>query len=264
MDHPQRGAVLVTVMVFMLILMAMASGLVNYFLTSEANEVESLLVDVRAYWAQIGHVNYMLSRAAASGVCGTNDNTTNNTDYYCGPNDDDNTRTNPPFTTRTTKSPAGSLQSYLDGDSGRLEIHNRRADGSSGSSSLIDPGSRQWFYPQYSNKSSQYYITVSAVVRDHGTATDGRLRVDVSVVASGTVPVINGLENRADRLTVGFCVNDNKKISSSTQPLTYTYTGCTSGTDASDATKSPPYTATGQEGLAYIQFVMRNAPIPLN
>ena len=248
----QRGAVLITVMVFMVVLMLLASGVTNYFLTSEDREVEGLLADVRTYWAEIGHVNYMLSRLAASGLCGqtgNSDTTTNlNANKYCGGTglvDDDD----PAISSRTTKSPAGSLQSYLDGDptpttgAGRSEIQSGGL--------YTNPGKRQWFYPQYTDVTSNYSISVQAVVRDHLDINDYELRVDVSVVGSGTAPAAYSLKDQPNGITVGFCVVDSQKVISGPLTGAYDNRGCGTGDATASSDKS-------KEGTAMIEFIMRN------
>jgi len=62
--HSQRGAILITIMVVMMVTMLMASTLINHFAVQEAGAIEQQLADIRANWAMMGHVNYALSRAS--------------------------------------------------------------------------------------------------------------------------------------------------------------------------------------------------------
>ena len=276
-QNKQRGAVLLTVMIIMAVIMLMAATLIDYFLASEASEVEASLVDVRTYWAMMGHVNYMLSRVGGQGLCGITDNVAdmanNNATYYCGGNtpstDDYAANDDPnqvfPFSrgSSPTAYPAGSLQSYLDGDATlsvpRVEIQNRDYQGGTTTPSFAYPGSRRWVYPQQLNQSSDdinpYYLTIQALVRDHGVNNDLDLRIDMSIIDSGSMPSLFDLKDRSDRLTVGFCVVD----SSLTNPG-----------DSYNPTANPYISrgcnvsgGTSQEGITKIQFLMRNAPIPM-
>jgi hypothetical protein len=64
----QQGFALIAVMATMALVMLMAAGFYNAFFTSEANDIDQLLARQRAYWAMMGNVNYMLSRAAETGL----------------------------------------------------------------------------------------------------------------------------------------------------------------------------------------------------
>ena len=218
-----------------------------------------------------------------------------NRDYYCDPgnigtsapdSDDDTTAvtstyktsyTTESFSGRTLGSAAGSLQSYL------TELDKFDKFGSAGTSTINDPGSRRWVYPQDTdpttlNTLTPNYITVRAIIRDrrvtdssgnfasppdYPTGTSSKkpeLRADMSVIDSGSsVPSIKALFYRADRLTIGFCVTDSYYdstlcINSTCPPPTggYSHRGCTSASSASSS-----------EGQIGIQFIMRNARIPL-
>lgn len=59
----QRGVAMITIMVVMVITMLIASTLVNHLAVQEAHAIEQHLAEVRAHWAMVGHVNYVLSRA---------------------------------------------------------------------------------------------------------------------------------------------------------------------------------------------------------
>lgn len=71
-SHRQRGSVLITIMVVMMVTMLLASTLINHFAVQEARAIEQQLADIRAYWAMMGHVNYALSRASNNhnSLCG--------------------------------------------------------------------------------------------------------------------------------------------------------------------------------------------------
>lgn len=61
----QKGAVLITVMIFSMISMMIIGALVEVFLVQEARAIEQMLTDVRMHWGMRGQMNYALSRAAA-------------------------------------------------------------------------------------------------------------------------------------------------------------------------------------------------------
>ncbi|PCI40837.1 MAG: hypothetical protein COB46_05915 [Rhodospirillaceae bacterium] len=68
----QRGAVLISIMVVMMVSMLTASTLVNHFGVSEHLEIERQLAEIRAHWAMRGAVTYARSRTRASDttLCG--------------------------------------------------------------------------------------------------------------------------------------------------------------------------------------------------
>ncbi|PHS79506.1 MAG: hypothetical protein COB59_01550 [Rhodospirillaceae bacterium] len=68
----QRGAVLISIMVVMMISLLTASTLVNHFGVSEHLEIERQLAEIRAHWAMRGGVTYARSRSRASDttLCG--------------------------------------------------------------------------------------------------------------------------------------------------------------------------------------------------
>ena len=256
----QRGAVLLSVMVITVVLMLLASTLINYFLTSEAAEIENSLIDVRTYWAMMGQTTYMMSRAGGQGLCGPGNPLATNATAYCTAGDDFDPSLVPPFTTRvdaTPTSPAESLQKYLDS-----EIQTRDYAGTLTAHTIVNPGSRRWVYPQEidhtasasstvgTDATNPYFITVAGVVSDHLATGDGNLRIDLSVVDTGTVPALYGLKDRVDRLTVGFCVVDSQQ---NTDGVRFDNKGCGVATPS----------ATHKEGMTNIQFLLRNAPIPL-
>lgn len=264
----QQGSVLVAVMVFMALLMLFATTLINHLLVSEAEEVESLLAETRVYWAMNGHLNYMLSRAAAQGLCADetkNSELANNRVVACtntdtgSPSDVDHNS----FTNRTRDSLVGSLQDYLDG-TGELQQNG----------SIDTPGELIWYFPQnanatndgvtalnatnVANSANQYHFSIRGVVDKRNSSSivvppDGQMRIDLKVVNSATIPandsapVLRNIEDRVGRLTVGFCIIDEANQNGSPAPTTATST-CFSG---------PP---TPTEGTSRIQFIQRNFP----
>ncbi|MCB1736572.1 MAG: hypothetical protein KDI42_00450 [Gammaproteobacteria bacterium] len=63
----QRGVILVTVMAMLFVTLLIASALVNHFVVDESAAIERDLAELRVRWAQIGNLDYVLSRAMADG-----------------------------------------------------------------------------------------------------------------------------------------------------------------------------------------------------
>ncbi|KAA0571166.1 hypothetical protein [Azospirillum sp. Sh1] len=239
----------------MALLMLFATTLINHLLVSEAEEVESLLAETRVYWAMNGHLNYMLSRASAQGLCANGEKKStlalNQADACTAEND--GTGSYPSYSGRNKYSRVGSLQDYLDG-SGELQQ----------SGTIDNPGSLVWYYPQnanatnigttalndtnVTNDANKYHFSIRGVVSDleipNGSNTnDGQLRVDfevTDVTDSTTLPVLRNIADRVGRLTVGFCVLDQ-----------------TGGSPPPAATSCA---TTKDEGSSLIQFIQRNFP----
>ncbi len=275
----QRGSVLVTVMVFMALLLLFAGTFVRHVLVSEEEEVDRLLADTRVYWAMMGHMNYMLSRAGYGGVCGSSgkdtSNSPNNTNHSsgCSASADygDTTVTIDTATlasnSRTTNNIVGSLQEYLDSENiSKIEIQTN--------GSLSDPGFLRWYYPQNlttpiqslmsvnDNAANRYWFEIRAVVNDrpkpNPVALDGQIRLDLEVGRANSTGHVGGagalrdLRDRIGRLTIGLCVVDTEKSGSpaATMAVNGTYS-CTQ--DGGAATV---------DGAAAIQFIQRNFPFP--
>ena len=66
----EQGNIIITIMIVMFLSMLAASGLISHNAVTEARAIEQSLVKVRAYWAMMGHVNYILSRARTKGSDG--------------------------------------------------------------------------------------------------------------------------------------------------------------------------------------------------
>jgi len=246
----QRGSVLVAVMVFMALLTLFATTLVNHLMMSEADEVESLLAETRAHWAMVGHLNYMLSRAAKQGLCagGTkNDPPGDNTVAPCNVENSGSGSYEAGFSGRTRNNRIGSLQDYLDGAN---EIQR--------GGSLDDPGALVWEYPQNPAfgalaATGPYWFKVRGVVSErilkstNAGADDGQVRLDLEVRESATLPALRHLGSRFGRLTVGLCVVDGS--TSAGPPVTYNvvapFTNCATGVP---------------QGTSRIQFIQRNFP----
>jgi type II secretory pathway pseudopilin PulG len=213
----QRGAVLVVIMVVMALIALLASSLVEHFATSEARAVEDSLMDARIKWAMLGHMTYALARAKAQGLCdGSGQQTVLATNQvaFCGGNDFDSTAA-VLATTRTglsSASMAGSLQAYLDNTD---ELQN---------GSVETPGELRWRYPTGTDPRTavavgdRSYVDIRGIVRprDNGDFNahlidDGLMAIELEVIASDVqTPVFKGLRDRFRRLTVGFCVTDEK------------------------------------------------------
>ncbi|WP_434620431.1 hypothetical protein [Azospirillum sp. B2RO_4] len=244
----------------MALLMLFATTLINHLLVSEAEEVESMLAETRVYWAMNGHLNYMLSRAAAQGLCANGAKAGTlalNQAAECKSNpttDTDGTGSHPSFSSRSTGSIVGALQDYLDG-----------ADELRQSGTIDNPGSLTWYFPQnanatndgttalngnnLTNTANQYQFSIRGVVDERMLSTnvaaaDGQVRLDLDITEVGNVPVLRNIADRVGRLTVGFCVVDQY--------------------DDGGTLKASPSTAncaTGQaEGTSRIQFIQRNFP----
>lgn len=275
----QRGSVLVTVMVFMALLLLFAGTFVRHVLVSEEEEVDRLLADTRVYWAMMGHMNYMLSRAGFNGVCGggaksraeTSDNT--NQSLSCTAPDYGSDLPTPDLltlvaTSRSVNTTIGSLQDYLDTqDSAHTEIQTN--------GSLTDPGFLRWYYPQNlttsiqslmatnANTDSRYWFDVRAVVSDRPRPTgftasepDGQIRLDMEVGKANTTGHVGGagalrdLRDRVGRLTVGLCIVDTEWPDHNAPPTVVNGTlACTQNGGAATA-----------DGAAAIQFIQRNFP----
>ena len=67
MKRRERGNILISVMVLMLLAMLLASALVEHFAVTEARDVEESLARVRSYWALSGMTDHALSRARGAG-----------------------------------------------------------------------------------------------------------------------------------------------------------------------------------------------------
>lgn len=257
----QQGSILVAVMVFMALLMLFATTLINHLLVSEAEEVESLLAETRVYWAMNGHLNYMLSRAAAQGLCdGVTKQTTllgssGNQASPCNAELDAGSLSNTEHTSfsgRTTGSRVGSLQDYLDG-SGELQPGG----------AINSPGALVWYFPQnanalnvgnvalndtnVTNTANKYHFAIRGVVNiqeipNRSATLASPLRIDLYVTDVGDAPVLRNIADRVGRLTVGFCVVDQGGGGSSLSTTTDT-SSCTTGKT---------------EGSSSIQFIQRN------
>jgi len=272
---PQRGNVMLSVMVISAILMAIGATLYNSYIVGEADSVEKSLLEVRTYWAMMGHANYMIGRVGAQGVCPRATTDTINTTSVAGgdctnsADDDptDNEKSAPPFGGRAHRydSRVASMQYYLEGDSTKPELHDQ------GARSLSSPGARRWYYPQdmfddLANSGNNYHLDITSVVTDitSGTKTfpngDGRMRLDLSVKAVGSVPVLLNLENRLPSLTVGFCVYDQYGINDNGTLADLSDDVPLSRTASSKCGPNPSVITTPKEGRAFVQFIEWNKP----
>lgn len=264
----QRGAVLITVMVFMAFIMLFGSVFINHVLTGENDEVERLLADTRAYWAMNGHLNYMLSRAAYQGLCADALKQTTQALNAASPctaaaSDDGATPGVYPtnYPARTSNTRVGALQDYLDGTN-EIQVNG----------SINAPGRMYWYYPQNAtdageqfsptspkaaNAAKPYQFAVRAVVDERrnsagATPFDGQIRVDFEVLSAadgaavGSAPAVRDLGHRVGRLTVGLCVVDAENT----------------GTVVRTADTANCPSSLVVDGAAVIQFIQRNYPLP--
>lgn len=270
--YGQHGNILLSVMVISAVIMGIGATLYNNYVVSEADAVDKSLVDIRAYWAMKGHVNYMLGRVGYQGLCPANaaDSTsytqlgscrdtsaTSSGDSQPG----DNETSNPPFTSRTLATPSrvASMQYLFDGDStpgtslNTIELHDITPH------NIQSPGVRRWHYPvdlftaDPTSNYGDYSLDVESIVRDlqepsdSDTNNDARMRVDLDVRASNGAPIAEDAPSRLERLTIGFCVQDLYQSSPGVySPDTSRY--CSAVTD--------------QEGWNKIQFIQWNKPFP--
>lgn len=243
----QAGGVLPIIMVMMAILMAFASGIIDYFESREVLEVERSLAELRAYWAAIGELNYVRSRALADGLCPL---LPGDPDPYkgCSKKDWDATSTNSAILNRaelSINSRAGALQKYIDMNSGVItELGTVGGTGCS-ASGCQQPGVRLWSYPipkevrDYAQSSSevsawngnlakydfgyQFYVWARIRARDTDiwaavapSASKGAMLADFQVskhrsgeAASNHPEALLDIHSRFRRLVIGFYVNDN-------------------------------------------------------
>lgn len=250
----ERGTVLVGVMVFMTLLMIFGGVFVQHVQTGEADEVERLLAETRAYWAMMGHLNYALSRAAAGGLCaasGKEATLADNAETSCT-GDGGGFTGYPSYIGRGRDSRIGSIQDYLDGTG---EIQNGTVE---------TPGDLAWYYPENAitngvitgsnpaNTANPNTVSIRAVVSERLPLdeNDGEVRIDLEVVATGAVGALRDLPDRIGRLTVGLCVVD-----------TYDASGLNGYAPTAGTNFCQP--ASTAEGTARIQFLQRNFAAPL-
>ncbi|MBL6598401.1 MAG: hypothetical protein ISP41_05880 [Alphaproteobacteria bacterium] len=245
----QRGAVLVVVMVVMVMIGLIATTLVENFTTSEARDVEASLMESRVKWAMLGHLNYIRARARTEGLCATATKNTTlvaNQLNYCG-GADFNSASGVLSKTRaglTTISMVGSMQDYLDNP-------DELQDGT-----IVTPGTMRWRFPTGTDPrvavagTDRNFIDIRALVRPRDNdalnaniVNDGLMTIEIEVVASDPqTPVFQGIRERFQRLSIGFCVVDQQTAATAgILPLS----GCGAA-----------------EGQSRIQFVRRDALLP--
>jgi|GEM_PF-3861400 len=260
----QRGAVLPTVMIMMMVLTMMGVAVLEYTGLSEVREVEKSLADVRAYWAMMGHFNYMASRASEQGLCSSSakGNWAANVLTYCQHDYVGSGTPAPAATTRTgltSAAVAGSLQDYLDHETSSVvdELQN---------GTIVDPGVAIWTYPVRNNasfsathngSSASNQFSVWGMVRPRDAdnlapstnSEDGLMIMDlelerISSSADTSITALRDIGKRVARLMIGFCVYDSEDTGSST----YNNKGC--GATASGVTPAT-------EGAIKIEFIQR-------
>lgn len=245
----QRGAVLVVVMVVMVMIGLIATTLVENFTTSEAREVEASLMESRVKWAMLGHLNYIRARARTEGLCATATKNTTlvaNQLTYCGAGDFDSAAgvLSKIRAGLTTISMVGSMQDYLDNPD---ELQN---------GTVVTPGTMRWRYPTGTDPRAavtagdRNYIDIRGLVRPRDNdalntniVNDGLMAIELEIVSSDAqTPVFQGIRERFQRLSIGFCVIDQQTaVTAGILPLA----GCGAA-----------------EGESRIQFVRRDALLP--
>jgi hypothetical protein len=244
----QRGNVLVAVMVTLTLVLFLASTLINQFAVSESQAVEDSLSDTRTYWAMMGHLTFMLSRARTAGVCtGVSklDGATLNAPSYCTLGDTDSSAA-VLATVRpglTSASRIGSMQDYLV----QLQLNG----------TIIEPGYMRWRFPTGTdanlalNVADANYVDIRGIVRPRDNAdinantnnNDALMSLDLEVMSvDSAIPALKGLRGRFRRMTIGFCVVDQQtNVPAGIVPTS----GC--GT---------------VEGESRIQFIRRDSLVP--
>lgn len=178
----QDGNVLIAVMVAMVVLMTMGAGMVNYFVYSEADAVERTLAEYRAYWAMMGTVNYMLSRAEGQGVCGTGGKDTGDVDSGNSNRDD----------------PCAD-------ESARIDSLTKNITDTPALSST-------WTFPLNNSVGSNYKFDIDHAITTRSSEAsyqDGQLKIDLTVENLGNASVLNHLTDRSQGVRVGFCITDH-------------------------------------------------------
>ncbi|MEI8394252.1 MAG: hypothetical protein WCF85_05910 [Rhodospirillaceae bacterium] len=254
----QEGAVLPFIMVMMAVLMMIGTGVFQYIVLVEIKEVDASLADVRAYWAMMGHFNYMAIRAGKDGLC-------SGSSGFCGGNDFSGNGAK--FGSRTltwlggsTDTIGASLQHYLDGNS-ELQMP---AD-------LNNPGVHHWYYPLRTDSFSPYWFDVWASVRQRdkeslaplsaGATYDNNdqlfimdLELNHGTVSFSSLSPLANIQNRLQRLMIGFCSVDSFNVG-----IAEYKKGC--GNPVSDVSSAGTATGRGSvDGQIKIQFIQR-APL---
>lgn len=221
----QRGSAMIAVMVAMMLLMLLGSTLVNHFAVVEAQAVEENLAEVRSYWAMMGHMNYMLSRARSQGLCnntGYQATLTANDDDYCTGGDfsvssgETTDLSRPGLSTNYSR--VGALQRYLVGTD---ELQSESAED-------LTNSFMRWRYPTgtdprlATSSSDSNYIDIRGFVRPRASDNlkpttaqnslnnaDLLMSIELEVVKTDTnIPPLIDLGERVRRLTIGFCTTD--------------------------------------------------------
>lgn len=169
------GAVLITVMVVMAMVLLFGTSIANHLLTTEADAVEEELVKARVYWAMMGHLNYMLSRARGEGLCGSDLSDALTTE--CSADDGDEA---------TANSRIQVLASYENEINDATQTY------------------RTWTFD------TQYFFRISGTVQNRLAPNDGLMFINLAISAGppNIAPAVAGLDNRHPDLRVGLCVVD--------------------------------------------------------
>lgn len=253
----QRGAVLITVMVVMVLVLLFGVTVANHLTTTEAAAVDDDLVRAQLYWAKIGMVNYGLSRARATGLCC---DTTNAVGALEADNQAQFVQSGP-GNADVDLTIAGYLQGF---------IRNEPFFDAAGNNTW------RWYYPRYTNNptiddANNATIDVQATVDDRDEdagATTGEVELELHVFEAGTVPIYAELdalpEANRERLRFGICFYDVQE-SDTLPPIdgdvdTWTTQGCQAPVGIPTNTEGDLTTNRSDEGHARIQFVMRRFP----
>lgn len=225
----EEGAVLITVMVVSAVVLLFGTAISNHLITSESDAVEEELLKARIYWAEVGHLNYMLSRAAGSGLCdGADRNARLQSECDAGGADAEADR-------------IAALEGYL----AEIEVGGATPN-----------NYRVWRYPSDDLGASQYFFAIGSIVQDRTGAGvgDGEYQIDLSLVAgqSGNASVLDGAELREPVLRAGFCVTDQNSWT------------ITSGINPGIADEGGDPSDTGDDDQAIIETTCVNTAFPSN
>ncbi|MBF0195746.1 MAG: hypothetical protein HQL71_14390 [Magnetococcales bacterium] len=168
--YNQQGSILVTIMVVMVLVMGLASALIEHFAVTEARAVEDSLAKIRVHWGMSGMVDYALSRAKATGdSISTTDGDDNDTDV--------------------TDSKISQINNFFD----ELDA---------------DTGDDDRIYRFIYDTNYMLDFTGKTSINTSNTGNDGRLFFTISLdtIPTPSAPSISNLNSRINDLTVDFCI----------------------------------------------------------
>ena len=204
---------MITVMIVMAVTMSIVAVLVDQFAVAEVRAVEQTLVRARANWSLYGHLNYALSRAWAL----TDPDTTDG-----------------PDTLGFCDSATGAETCASDAD--LVTAYNKI---------FAEMGIVDWPYPNYTLRTSV------PVATDIAPATDGKVRIQLSLTKNGNVYDFSGNGLEITRMEIPDMYVDLCVLSGATTApnLTVAQTVCTFGSGGA-----------GDSGFSLVEGLYRNAP----